>query len=376
MRVLSLFDGISCARVALDRAGLTVEDYFASEIDKYAITISQSNWPDIKHVGSVVDLPAAAFGKIDLLIGGSPCQDLSIAKIGRKGLAGERSKLFWEYVRLLKELKPKYFILENVNSMPAEAKAQISKIMGVEPIMIDAGLVSAQQRKRLFWTNIPGVGLPEDRGIMLKDILESGAVDRDKSLCIDANYYKGESLKRYLEKRKRQIVFGNTGPGSMVRVGEIGKGQSGRVYSPEGKSTTLQANGGGKGAKTGLYFIEPREIAVLPDEDVVVVPEATKAGYAIAKEGDSIETNYLNSKTRRGRVGSKVKNLMTTNTVATLDEGIVRKLSPLECERLQSLPDGYTAVLGVSNSQRYKTLGNAFNADVITHILSHIPNEV
>ena len=182
MKILSLFDGISCARVALERAGIPVEVYYASEIDKYAIQVSHKNYPDIVNVGSVVGLnPYQIFTKedtIDLLIGGSPCQDLSIAKRDRKGLDGERSGLFWEYVRILKEVKPKYFILENVASMPKEAKDLISETLGVQPIVINAALVSAQNRKRYFWTNIPNVTLPEDRGILLKDLLESGDTAR------------------------------------------------------------------------------------------------------------------------------------------------------------------------------------------------------
>lgn len=271
MKVLSLFDGISCARVALERANIPVELYLASEVDKYAIQVSQKNYPNIEQLGSVVDIYSYQNNfqtekvniacEIDLLIGGSPCQDLSIAKKNRKGLDGERSGLFWEYVRILKEVKPKWFILENVASMSKESKNIITQAMGVEPIMINASLVSAQNRKRLFWTNIPNVQQPEDRGILLKDILESGESDS-------------------------------------------------RIYSPEGKSVSLSANGGGRGAKTGLYEVE-------------------------------------NSR--------------------------VRKLTPVECERLQGLPDDYTE--GISNTQRYKCLGNAFNVDVVAHILSCIPKK-
>ena len=316
MKVLSLFDGISCARVALERVGIPVELYFASEIDKYAIQISEKNYPDIIHVGDVKmvahkDAPIHyKLNDIDLLIGGSPCQDLSIAKKDRKGLDGERSSLFWEYVRILKEVKPKYFILENVASMPKEAKEIITRELGVEPIMINASLVSAQNRKRLFWTNIPNVTLPEDRGILLKDILEEEVdekykvysdnwrVERNtvdvngKSRCLNASNYKGAL---------------NDGM-SLIRVGQIGKGGQGdRIYSPQGKSVGLSALGGGRGAKTGLYQTE---------------------------------------------------------------EYTIRKLTPIECERLQGLPDNYTD--GVSNTQRYKCLGNAFNVDVVAHILSFI----
>src|SRR3990167_8454334 len=178
MKVLSLFDGISCARVALERAGIAVEKYYASEVDRYAIQISKKNYPDIIRLGDIKGIDETCeyediiLGNIDLLIGGSPCQDLSIAKKDRKGLSGERSGLFWEYVRILNEIKPKYFILENVASMSKEARQVITETLEVESIMINAALVSAQNRKRLFWTNISNITQPTDKGILLKDILE------------------------------------------------------------------------------------------------------------------------------------------------------------------------------------------------------------
>ena len=355
MKILSLFDGISCARVALERAGIPVEVYYASEIDKYAIQISQKNYPEIIQLGDIKTLTNDSkylFGGLDILIGGSPCQDLSIAKKNRKGLDGERSGLFWEYVRILKEVKPKYFILENVNSMPKEAKAIITEALGVEPIMINAALVSAQQRKRLFWTNIPGVTQPEDKGILLKDILEKGEVPFTK--------YGIEKMKsNTLRKGGRSSGIDDKHNWDTIRVGQFGKGGQGdRVYSPEGKSVNLSAHGGGRGAKTGLYLI---------------VPEATKKGYAVAHDGDSVDLSFPNSKTRRGRVGKKSKNLMTSNNIGVFTNGVIRKLTTVECERLQSLPDGYTE--GVSENQRYTCLGNAFNVDVIAHILSFIPND-
>jgi DNA (cytosine-5)-methyltransferase 3A len=348
MKILSLFDGISCARVALERAGIPVEAYYASEVDKYAMQISAKNWPDIVQVGSVVGLDATQFTDIGLLIGGSPCQDLSIAKAGRKGLAGERSGLFWEFVRLRDEVKPKWWILENVASMPKEARAVITEALGVEPIMIDAALVSAQRRKRLFWTNIPGVTLPEDRGILLKDILENGENERDKSYCVPSTYYK-ENVKS-LEQRKKDglVVY-----------------QYRRTYWREtkgGKVPTLTANMG-TGGNNVPY--------VLQDDGTLKVREATKKGFAVAKDGDAVDLSFPTSETRRGRVGNKAKNLMTSGTaIHAFTQGELRKLTPLECERLQSLPDGYTE--GASNTQRYKALGNGFNVDVIAHILSFI----
>lgn len=235
MKVLSLFDGISVARTALARAGHLSVDYYASEIDAPAIKTALKNYPDTQQLGSVVGL--AAPSGIDLLIGGSPCQDLSIANNARKGLSGHRSGLFYEYARILKEAKPTYFVLENVASMPKEAKQIITQTLGVEPIMIDAALVSAQRRKRLFWTNIPNVSQPQDRGIFVKDILESE---------VDESYFISEdALASILEKMRR----GRPLP------------QSQRIYSTDAKAVTLQAGGGGVGAKTGLY---------------VIVPEATK----------------------------------------------------------------------------------------------------
>jgi len=334
VNVVSLFDGISCARVALEKAGFKVVNYYASEIDKYALEIAKKNYPDTIQLGDVVKLRnsyrmLSKLKGVDLLIGGSPCQDLSIAKQNRKGLDGSRSGLFYEYVRILKNIKPKYFILENVASMPKSAREVITKELGVEPIMINASLVSAQNRKRLFWTNIPNVVLPKDKGIMLQDILESGSTEDMKSLVITATYHK-KNERDFLKKRS----------GQMVQIGDIGgKAQSQRVYDPKGKSVALQAGGGGMGAKTGLYAVP----VALRNRGSGKKPEYNKTGKANA--------------------------MTTVQTDSMVEvEKVIRKLSPVECERLQCLPDNYTE--GISNSQRYKVLGNAFNVDVVAHILS------
>lgn len=317
MIVLSLFDGISCGQLALKRAGIPVEAYFASEIDNYAKTITQTRFPNTYQIGDVTKIDWTPFiGKVDLLIGGSPCQDLSIAKKGRKGLDGERSGLFWKYVEALNTIKPKYFLLENVASMTKENKDIITKALGVEPILINSALVSAQQRKRLYWTNIPNVTQLEDKGIILEDIIENGIVDRDKAYCVDASYWKGTNLDSYMKKKKRQTKFisVNTAP---VRLGQLKDGrQWDRIYSVKGKSVSLNGNGGGLGANTGLYKLD------LPDGDY-----------------------------------------------------IISKLTPLECERLQTLPDGYTKVDRVSNTQRYKCIGNGWTVDVIAHIFKGLKEE-
>lgn len=188
MRVLSLFDGISCGRVALERAGISADTYYASEIDKYAIAISQKNYPDIIRLGDVRDIDFSQFiGKIDLIMGGSPCQDLSIAKKNRQGLSGERSGLFWKFVEAVEIIKPKYFLLENVASMSKENRDIITNTLRVEPVLINSALVSAQQRKRLYWCNWE-VTQPKDKGIYLKDILEKGLAMTDKSYCLTARY--------------------------------------------------------------------------------------------------------------------------------------------------------------------------------------------
>jgi len=337
MKVLSLFDGISCARVALERAGIKVRDYYALEIDKYAIQISQKNYPLILQLGDVKKYHYCGNkGEFDLLIGGSPCQDLSIAKRNRKGLDGERSGLFWEYVRILKETKPKYFILENVASMHKDAQDLITKTLGVEPIMINAALVSAQQRKRLFWTNIQNVTQPEDREVYLKDILEKGYTERTKSLAVTATYSHG-CAKDYFVKSSRQMIFNKP-----VRVAQIGKGGQGdRIYSIKGKSVALSAHGGGRGAKTGLYIIQKAR--------------GNNKGGIRAIDG---KTPTLTSSS--WEFNNKL-----------FKDGVIRKLSPIETERLQGLPDNYTE--GVSNTQRYICCGNAFNVDVVAHILSFIP---
>lgn len=218
MKVLSLFDGISCGMIALERAGIDVNTYYASEIDKHAEGVSAYNFPNIIRLGDVNNYELWTLPHIDLLIGGSPWQDLSIAKANREGLSGKRSGLFWKYVECLHKFKPKYFLLENNNSMPNEAKDTISEILCVEPIMINSALCSAQHRKRLYWTNIPCVEQPKDKGILLSDIIESGTVDRDKSLCLTRRYagFNGGQdyfRHRYFGKSFGQAVFeGNATP--------------------------------------------------------------------------------------------------------------------------------------------------------------------
>lgn len=209
MRVLSLFDGIASARVALDRAGIKVEKYYSSEILPQAVAIADYNYPgQIEKLGDVRNCAEWNLGEIDLLIGGSPCIDLSVAMKNREGLQGKHSSLFWYYVECIKLFKPKYFILENAASMNKADRDKISEVLGVEPLVINSNLVSAQNRKRLYWTNLKGVTMPEDKGLLLQDVLESGKADRPKSLCITSSYDGFTGSQDYFRHRYYGLSFG------------------------------------------------------------------------------------------------------------------------------------------------------------------------
>ena len=296
MNVLSLFDGMSCGRLALDRLGIKIDKYYASEIDKYAIEVSSANYPDTIQIGDVCDVKGEDYPDIDLILGGSPCQGFSFAG-HQLAFDDPRSALFFEFVRVLKEVNPKYFLLENVK-MKKEFLDIISDQVGVEPILINSSLLSAQNRQRYYWTNVPGVEQPEDRGLVLKDILETEADERptkdternrrhhktpeQKSLTMTATMYKGagnngmtlvpmvdelpdksESIKANYAKSskanfendtKKGGKFTATGvPQTPQRVGKIKKGGQGdRVYSDEGKSITLSAESGGTACKGNM----------------------------------------------------------------------------------------------------------------------------
>jgi len=274
--VLSLFDGISCGQIALNRAGIKYDNYFASEIDKYAIKVTQHNYPNTVQLGDVCNIVEKDLPKIDLLIGGSPCQGFSFA--GKQlNFDDPRSKLFFEFVRLKNECNPKYFLLENVN-MKKEYQDVITECLGVSPVKINSALVSAQNRNRLYWTNMNIEDLPIDKHMNMNDIIDSNYHStRNKSYCIDANYRKGTNFRRYFYCGSRQLV--------------LEKG-----YHP----------------------------------------------CNMTKE--------------------------TANEIMHRDGNKWRKLTALECERLQTIPENYTNIL--SNFERYKVLGNAWTVDVIVHIFS------
>ena len=282
INVLSLFDGISCGQIALERAGIKVDNYFASEIDKYAIQITMANYPNTKQLGDVKKVTAEQLPKIDLLIGGSPCQSFSTMGLYREDIGDKigfegKSGLFWEYVRILKECKPKYFLLENV-VMKKEWQDIISEALGVKPIKIDSALLSTQRRNRLYWTNIQNITQPNDLGLDFRDIIEKD---------VDKKYYLTErAIERVIEKQGFDLV---------------GK-----------KSKCLFAT----------YY----------------------KNNSNSREGQIVETN-----------------------------GKLRRLTPSECEILQTLPDGYTK--GFSDTQRYKAIGNGWTVDVISFIFSFLRGE-
>jgi DNA-cytosine methyltransferase len=297
MNILSLFDGISCARVALEKLGLPITNYYASEIDKYAIEVSKKNYPDIIHLGDIKDIDAKDLPKIDILIGGSPCQDLSNAQKGL-GLKGEKSRLFYEYIRLYKEIKPTYFLLENVKNKWGNLMSDIIQVPYVE---INSSLFSAQSRPRYYWTNI--------------------------EFLTPSKSHHSELIKDIVEKKVDE-----------------------------------------------KYFIQKDGLAEFVSKNLVFDKVPTKDG--IVKLFDVPKTIIKDNERQRRVYSLDSKSptiLARSDTTKIYDGKRVRKLTPLECERLQKIPDNHTA--GFSDTQRYKMIGNAFNVDTIVHILSGIKDK-
>lgn len=285
--VLSLFDGISCGMVALERAGIRVDRYIAYEIDKYAIKISKKNYPQIEHCGDVITADFTQYAGFDLLMGGSPCQSLSIIQAKTRQHLNGKSKLFFEFVRAKEEVKPKYFLFENVASMNNESRKAISECLGCEPILINSADFSAQQRPRLYWTNIPVSFDYEKSAAVLCDVLQQD---------VEEKYFYNHPLLN-IDMSKQVCAVMDYDNFKMHK----------RVLNPKFKCHTLTACGGGNTQKKVLV------------------------------------------------------------------SGRARKLTPLEYERLQTLPDNYTAC--VSDSRRYTAIGNGWTVDVIAHILKNIKKE-
>lgn len=310
--VLSLFDGMSCGRIALDRAGIKVKKYYASEIDKYAQIVSAANYPDIVRLGDITKWKEWKIEKPDLIMGGSPCQGFSSAG---KGLNFDdpRSILFFTFVDILKHYKSNYFLLENVK-MKKDYQKVISNCLGVEPIEINSALVSAQNRKRLYWTNIPGVAQPEDKGILLKDIIEGQAFVNARGAFRGRNKENPSDRTPGIKTEQRL---------------EINK---------TGKSNTPTSV-----SKDSLVTFDNPPHHNRFKQTATIHYKTEKSNTLLACAGD-----------RTRGIGIHDDNLQW------------RKLTPLECERLQTVPDNFTA--HVSNTQRYKMLGNGWTVDVIAHI--------
>lgn len=521
--VISLFDGMSCGQIALDRLGIKVKEYYASEVDKYAMKATKHNFPNTIHIGDVRNVDVSKLPKADIIIGGSPCTDFSFAG-KRKGMSGVdkvvekikevvdprdtvktepeletieiltlehylelkeqgfefegQSYLFWEYMRILTAAREKnpdiYFFLENV-LMGEKWQRVLTQAIGIHPICINAALVSAQNRERLFWTNIGAepdglfgdlackIPQPKDKGILLKDILQKDVPQKyylndkafsgldadkidhdkltdipDKSYCIDSRYNKGLA-KDYLQFRKRQLIVAMRGrknedgkyiqklefrddektntltsvekdnliftknyaqwdanglgnksqdqrayyedgkcgtlgsegshsqpkvliekdPTNPVQLGNVydeeSNPQAGRVYDPDGKAVTLKSEGGGGGAKTGLYLVGNIDSGYESN------------GRVYSSDGKSKTLNAGNG--GGGEAGQR--------TGIYLHENSIRRLTPVECCRLQTVPDNYfydeEGKDIISDTQKYRCLGNGWCVDVIVHIFSYLP---
>jgi DNA (cytosine-5)-methyltransferase 3A len=486
INVLSLFDGMSCGQQALERQGILVDNYFASEIDKHAIAVTMHNYPNTKQLGSVVDVNGHDLPKIDLLIGGSPCQSFSFAG-KRKGMATKceteiltlqhylelkaegyefegQSYLFWEFMRLLDEVKPKYFLLENVE-MGEKWERVLSKAIGVNGIHINSALVSAQNRKRIYWTNIgmqPGglfgdmvsmIQQPKDKGILLKDVLQTE---------VDEKYYLSEKAissiilnKDNLQKSNVNPTKSNTlqSPGNacgtykgasyivhntMPRSSKTGKGGTGPLSRTDGKTYCLDTGNtnaveikdyGNKRLNDNIkkhqnelqhgilldsynqQIHKDKSIAIstrIKDSNLTHIYDCYNGkfrtdekcgsitqhcsrngmtnGFKVIVPNNDVEIQRLNENQKKkfdlnpntdkascltlaqGRAGSSDEYMDSVSKIAKI-QGKIRRLTPVECERLQTVKDNYTAI--VSDTQRYRMLGNGWTVDVIAHIFSY-----
>lgn len=358
MRVLSLFDGMSCGNMALKKLGLTDYSYHASEIDKHAMSVAKDNFPDMIHIGDVTKVDFTQYeGRVDLLMGGSPCQGFSFA--GKKlNFEDPRSKLFFDYVRALQEVKPKYFLLENVK-MDQTSMDVITEMLGVEPIEINSALVSAQSRRRLYWTNIPGLEQPEDRHIYLKDILEENPENpvylsnetRDRFLGYGVPFLEGTEKKARCLSAMEYIKNGKQGKYlKCFNYSSSGRG-NGKVEgraSEAHKALTLTATGYTQRGFTGVIQVNP----------------STEAGGKQPYNQNRVYSGEGKAPALTAAFAGR------TNVLESDVDFRIRKLTVLECKRLQTVPDDYK--MNVSNSQAYKMLGNGWTVDVIAHILKGI----
>lgn len=392
INVFSLFDGMSCGQLALQKAGVPVGTYHASEIDKWAIKVTEKNFPWTFQMGDITKLEDWRLKVIrdevgiDLVMGGSPCQGFSFAG---KNLNFEdpRSKLFFEFVRVLKILKPKYFLLENVR-MKKESQDIISDYMGVEPIVVNSNLVSAQNRHRLYWTNIP-FSIPEDKGLILADVLEPLEDLDPKYLAGDKllkNYTGGDQLNPDY-KSQANTIHDITKPGPTVCAGTHGYANG---YVSGGAIRGRYNDDGSIQQQLELRPDDKTNSLTTVQKDNVVVTRCIQVGEADLKghdllkrvyspQGKSPTLNTMGGGNREPKVVIRKKSKTVRSGGRSsydrhewdsVDNLHWRKLTPLECERLQTVPDNYTN--HVSDTQRYKMLGNGWTVDVVAHILKGI----
>lgn len=334
MNVLSLFDGMSCGQIALGRAGIKINKYYASEIDKYAIKVTQANYPDTIQLGDIEGRDSWDLQEIDLLIGGSPCQGFSFA--GRQlNFEDPRSRLFFDYLDCLRRYNPKYFLLENVK-MKQEYQDVITFLLGVEPIQINSALVSAQNRVRLYWTNIPGITQPEDKGILLKDVVFDDAL------------FCGRTADRGADENSYTVCMHNL-------YGGFGEKKH-RTYLD--KSPTIRTAAGG-GHIPSLLLSE-KALAYMDRE---------------VKDGRTHWDFKHHSDVRDPKSAAVVANFFKGVPYNVLkDNNCIRHFHPVEVERLQTVPECYTDL--VSKTQRYKMLGNGWTVDVIAHIFNAMKKDI
>lgn len=435
MNILSLFDGMSCGQQALERANIKFDNYYASEIDKYAIKVTQANYPNTIQLGSVTEIDTSKLPMIDILFGGSPCQSFSFAG-KRRGMSTKdnqeiltlehylqlkndeyefegQSYLFWEYMRILNEVKPKYFLLENV-IMGEKWEKILSKTIGVNPIEINSALVSAQNRRRLYWTNIglePNglfgdlesiIQQPKDKGILLKDIIEQEVDDRyyikntekllrlkdniidtnRKSHCFTAGGHLGGNHS------DMDLIVHNM----MPRSSKSGKGGTGHLTRNDGKTYCLDT-GNTNAVEIKCVAMRGRKPenptsrkSGLPTEQQLEPRTDNKSNCLTSVQKDNLVIQLNLSKESGGcqpYMQNRVYDINGINpALTTLWNGAnliktksnIRRLTPLECERLQTVKDNYT--IHVSDSQRYKMLGNGWTVDVLSHIFSYINNNL
>lgn len=361
LTVLSLFDGLSGAQMALKKLGVVPKKYFASEIDKYAIKIAMKNFPNTIQLGDVIKWKGWNLPKINLLIGGSPCQDLSSANNNGKGLDGARSGLFWVYVDILNALKPRYFVLENVESMKTKDFVIISNALGVEPIMLDAALVSAQRRKRFFWTNIPNVKKPQlvpsrlfpnsRKGLVIADILEENAQRKAVNVAQD-RIIKTSYGVRWNTNQKQQPQ------------GMSAQDTSEKSFSLVSSNLTNKAFIV-KSASHGLQRMSARNVR---NKSRTVDANVWKSGIPILIDHNSQQNRAFETD---GKFGVLPAARTTSKTNIVFDDLRIEQLTWTELERLAGLPDGFTD-LGDENrvEPRGRAIGNGFQIDIVAHLLS------